>query len=49
MIGRVIEWSLVEGGDCCYLNKHTMSYDIRIGNQSTIERIKEAEKILEPF
>jgi len=46
MIGRVIQGSL-EGGDCWYLNEHTMV--IGTGNRSTIEGIKEAEKILEPF
>ena len=46
MVGKVIEGSL-EGGDCWYLDEHTMV--IGIGNRSTMEGIKEAEKILEPF
>ncbi|GAG63364.1 unnamed protein product [marine sediment metagenome] len=46
IIGRVIQGSL-EGGDCWYLDEHTLV--IGIGNRSTIEGIKEAEKILEPF
>ena len=46
MIGRVMQGSL-EGGDCWYLDEHTMV--IGIGNRSTMEGIKEAEKILEPF
>ena len=46
MVGRVIEGSL-EGGDCWYLNEHTLV--IGIGNRSTMEGVKEAEKILEPF
>lgn len=46
MIGRVIHGSL-EGGDCWYLDEHTLV--IGIGNRSTMEGIKEAEKILEPF
>ena len=45
-IGRVIEGSL-EGGDCWYLDEHTMV--IGTGNRTTMEGIKEAEKILEPF
>ena len=45
MVGRVIEGSL-EGGDCWYLNEHTLV--IGIGNRSTMEGIKEAEKICEP-
>ncbi len=45
-IGRVIEGSL-EGGDCWYLDEHTMV--IGTGNRTTREGIKEAEKILEPF
>jgi len=46
MIGRVIQGSL-EGGDCWYLNKNTMV--IGAGNRTTMEGIKEAEKILNPF
>jgi N-dimethylarginine dimethylaminohydrolase len=46
IIGRVIQGSL-EGGDCWYLDEHTLV--IGIGNRSTMEGIKEAEKILEPF
>ena len=46
MIGRVIQGSL-EGGDCWYLDEHTMV--IGAGNRTTMEGIKEAEKILEPF
>lgn len=46
MIGRVMYGSL-EGGDCWYLDEHTLV--IGIGNRSTMEGIKEAEKILEPF
>jgi N-dimethylarginine dimethylaminohydrolase len=46
MIGRVMQGSL-EGGDCWYLDEHTLV--IGIGNRSTMEGIKEAEKILEPF
>jgi len=46
MIGRVIQGSL-EGGDCWYLDEHTMV--IGAGNRTTTEGIKEAEKILEPF
>jgi len=46
MVGRVIEGSL-EGGDCWYLDEHTMV--IGIGNRSTMEGVKEAEKVLEPF
>jgi len=46
MIGRVMHGSL-EGGDCWYLDEHTLV--IGIGNRSTMEGIKEAEKILEPF
>jgi N-dimethylarginine dimethylaminohydrolase len=46
IIGRVIQGSL-EGGDCWYLDEHTMV--IGTGNRSTMEGIKEAEKILEPF
>jgi len=46
MIGRVIHGSL-EGGDCWYLDEHTLV--IGIGNRSTMEGVKEAEKILEPF
>ena len=46
MIGRVMQGSL-EGGDCWYLDKHTMV--IGTGNRTTMEGIKEAEKILEPF
>ena len=46
MIGRVMHGA-VEGGDCWYLDEHTMV--IGIGNRSTMEGIKEAEKILEPF
>ncbi|GAH99108.1 unnamed protein product, partial [marine sediment metagenome] len=45
MIGRVIQGSL-EGGDCWYLDEHTMV--IGAGNRTTMEGIKEAEKILEP-
>jgi len=46
VIGRVKQGSL-EGGDCWYLDENTMV--IGAGNRSTIEGIKEAEKILEPF
>jgi len=46
MVGRVMHGSL-EGGDCWYLDEHTLV--IGIGNRSTMEGIKEAEKILEPF
>jgi N-dimethylarginine dimethylaminohydrolase len=46
IIGRVIRGSL-EGGDCWYLDEHTLA--IGIGNRSTMEGIKEAEKILKPF
>lgn len=46
IIGRVIQGSL-EGGDCWYLDEHTLV--IGIGNRSTTEGIKEAEKILKPF
>ena len=46
IIGRVMHGAL-EGGDCWYLNEHTLA--IGIGNRSTMEGIKEAEKILEPF
>jgi N-dimethylarginine dimethylaminohydrolase len=46
IIGRVIQGSL-EGGDCWYLDEHTLV--IGIGNRSTMEGVKEAEKILEPF
>jgi len=46
IIGRVIQGSL-EGGDCWYLDEHTLV--IGIGNRSTMEGIKEAEKILKPF
>jgi len=46
MIGRVMHGSL-EGGDCWYLDEHTLV--IGIGNRSTMEGVKEAEKILEPF
>jgi len=46
MIGRVMHGSL-EGGDCWYLDEHTMV--IGAGNRSTMEGVKEAEKILEPF
>ena len=46
MVGRVIKGSL-EGGDCWYLDEHTMV--IGIGNRSTMEGVKEAEKVLEPF
>jgi len=46
MIGRVIQGSL-EGGDCWYLDEHTMV--IGAGNRTTMEGIKEAEKILKPF
>jgi len=46
IIGRVIEGSL-EGGDCWYLNEYTMV--IGIGNRTTWEGIKEAEKILDSF
>ena len=46
MIGRVMQGSL-EGGDCWYLDKHTMV--LGTGNRTTMEGIKEAEKILEPF
>jgi N-dimethylarginine dimethylaminohydrolase len=46
MVGRVIEGSL-EGGDCWYLDEHTMV--IGAGNRTTMEGIKEAEKILKSF
>jgi len=46
IIGRVTRGAM-EGGDCWYLNKHTMV--IGTGNRTTMEGIKEAEKILEPF
>ncbi|GAI75795.1 unnamed protein product, partial [marine sediment metagenome] len=46
MIGSVMHGSL-EGGDCWYLDEHTLA--IGIGNRSTMEGVKEAEKILEPF
>jgi N-dimethylarginine dimethylaminohydrolase len=46
IIGRVMQGSL-EGGDCWYLDEHTLV--IGIGNRSTMEGVKEAEKILEPF
>ncbi|MEA1939137.1 MAG: arginine deiminase family protein [Candidatus Caldatribacteriota bacterium] len=46
MIGRVMQGSL-EGGDCWYLDKHTIV--IGTGNRTTMEGIKEAEKILRPF
>jgi len=46
MVGRVIQGSL-EGGDCWYLDEQTLV--IGIGNRSTMEGVKEAEKILEPF
>lgn len=46
MIGRVMHGSL-EGGDCWYLDEHILV--IGIGNRSTMEGIKEAEKILKPF
>jgi len=46
MIGIVMQGSL-EGGDCWYLDEHTMV--IGTGNRTTWEGIKEAEKILEPF
>jgi len=46
MIGRVIQGSL-EGGDCWYLDEHTMV--IGAGNRTTMEGIKETEKILESF
>jgi len=46
MVGRVMHGAL-EGGDCWYLDEHTLV--IGIGNRSTMEGIKEAEKILEPF
>ena len=46
MIGRVMQGSL-EGGDCWYLDEHTIV--IGTGNRSTMEGVKEAEKILEPF
>jgi len=46
IIGQVLKGAL-EGGDCWYLDKHTMV--IGIGNRSTMEGVKEAEKILKPF
>jgi N-dimethylarginine dimethylaminohydrolase len=46
IIGRVMQGSL-EGGDCWYLDEYTLVTGI--GNRSTMEGIKEAEKILEPF
>ena len=46
IIGKVMHGAL-EGGDCWYLDKHTLV--VGIGNRSTMEGIKEAEKILEPF
>ena len=46
IVGRVMQGSL-EGGDCWYLDERTLV--IGIGNRSTMEGIKEAEKILEPF
>ena len=46
IIGRIMQGAL-EGGDCWYLNEHTPV--IGIGNRSTMEGIKEAEKIFEPF
>jgi len=46
VIGRVMQGSL-EGGDCWYLDEHTMV--IGAGNRTTMQGIKEAEKILEPF
>lgn len=46
IVGRVIQGSL-EGGDCWYLDEHTMV--IGAGNRSTIEGINRAKKILEPF
>jgi N-dimethylarginine dimethylaminohydrolase len=46
MIGRIMQGSL-EGGDCWYLDEHTMV--IGTGNRTTMQGIKEAEKILEPF
>jgi len=46
MIGRVMHGSL-EGGDCWYIDEHTLV--VGIGNRSTMEGVKEAEKILEPF
>ena len=46
IIGRVIQSSL-EGGDCWYLDEHTMV--IGTGNRTTMDGIKEAEKILESF
>jgi N-dimethylarginine dimethylaminohydrolase len=46
MIGRVVQGSL-EGGDCWYLDEYTMV--IGAGNRTTMQGIKEAEKILKPF
>jgi len=46
MAGRVMHGSL-EGGDCWYLDEHSLV--IGIGNRSTMEGVKEAEKIFEPF
>ncbi len=46
MIGRIMQGSL-EGGDCWYLDEHTMV--IGTGNRTTMQGIKEAEKILELF
>ncbi|MGB9694337.1 MAG: dimethylarginine dimethylaminohydrolase family protein, partial [Fervidobacterium sp.] len=45
-VGRVMQGSL-EGGDCWYLDKYTML--IGTGNRTTIEGIREAERILEHF
>ena len=45
MIGRIMQGSL-EGGDCWYLDEHTLV--IGAGNRTTMEGIKEAEKIFEP-
>ena len=46
IIGKVMHGAL-EGGDCWYLDEHTLV--VGIGNRSTMEGIKKAEKILEPF
>ena len=45
-IGQVMQGAL-EGGDCWYLDKHTMV--IGTGNRTTMEGVKEAENILKPF
>ena len=46
IIGRLMYGSL-EGGDCWYLNENTMV--VGTGNRTTMEGIKEAEKILKSF